>query len=255
MSRVGRSHLAFLLCTASLWLAICALPTRCLKAHDGLVLEASFTPTEERAFDRIQAALSQSTDVDLPERTLEQVKLFLEEKGIPATIDFPALETLGLGFDTIVFLRLDDVEIRSALRQMLKGLELTWIIRNELLVITTQEQAEADMRVRIYNVSNLLSKVELELDNGQTKTGFDLDSLIELIQVSIESDSWDVVGGPGTIVGVEFQGVPALVFSQTDETHEKVELFIRKLHELAGVETPTAKLQGIANSPDEKILP
>ena len=54
----------------------------------------------------------------------------------------PALEEIGVGTDEPVTINLHNVSLRSALRLMLKKLQLTYIIQDEVLMITTPEEAE-----------------------------------------------------------------------------------------------------------------
>ena len=54
----------------------------------------------------------------------------------------PALEEIGVGTDEPVTVNLHNISLRSALRLMLKNLQLTYIIQDEVLMITTPEEAE-----------------------------------------------------------------------------------------------------------------
>jgi general secretion pathway protein D len=58
----------------------------------------------------------------------------------------------------------------------------------------------------------------------------DFDSLIELITTTIDPDSWDDVGGPGSIA--EFATNLSLVISQTQEVHEKIDKLLAQLREI-----------------------
>lgn len=58
----------------------------------------------------------------------------------------------------------------------------------------------------------------------------DFDALIELVQTTIEPDSWDEVGGPGSIA--EFETNLSLVISQTQEVHEKIADLLQQLRRL-----------------------
>ncbi len=58
----------------------------------------------------------------------------------------------------------------------------------------------------------------------------DFDALIELITKTIEPDSWDEVGGQGTIA--EFETNLSLVISQTQEIHEKIADLLDQLRRL-----------------------
>ncbi len=58
----------------------------------------------------------------------------------------------------------------------------------------------------------------------------DFDTLIELIETTIEPDTWEEVGGPGAIDG--FPGNLSLVVSQTQDVHEKIRDLLEQLRRL-----------------------
>ena len=58
----------------------------------------------------------------------------------------------------------------------------------------------------------------------------DFDTLIDLITTTVDPDSWEEVGGPGTIA--EFPSNLSLVISQTQEIHEKVSDLLEQLRRL-----------------------
>ncbi|MEK6249185.1 MAG: hypothetical protein N2C12_13470, partial [Planctomycetales bacterium] len=64
---------------------------------------------------------------------------------------------------------------------------------------------------------------------GSSSTA-DFDSLINLITTTIEPDSWEDVGGPGTVA--PFETNLSLVVSQTQEVHEKIADLLRQLRRL-----------------------
>jgi len=51
---------------------------------------------------------------------------------------------------------LSGVSLRSALRLMLKDLDLTYVIRDEVLLITTPEEANAKLVTKVYPVADLV---------------------------------------------------------------------------------------------------
>jgi len=55
----------------------------------------------------------------------------------------------------------------------------------------------------------------------------DFDTLIQLITSSIAPESWDFVGGPGSING--FPDAISLVVLQTPEVHERIAILLRDL--------------------------
>ena len=61
-------------------------------------------------------------------------------------------------------------------------------------------------------------------------SGADFDSLINLITSTVEPDSWDDVGGPGTVQ--PFDGNLSLVVSNTQEVHEAIVNLLEQLRRL-----------------------
>jgi hypothetical protein len=186
-----------------------------------ITLEAS---SESRA--RIESQLGRETKVDYLDTPLKDVidDIALRH-GIPIIINVSALEDFGIGTDTPITISLDGVRLRSALKLMLRELELTFIIKDEVMQITTPEEAEANLYSRFYSVSILLPA-----------TG-DGDYLLKLIQKHVAPDSWDAVGGPGAITFV--QHLETLVVTQSEEV----------LHEIDILLASVAKLNGLSRQP------
>ena len=117
---------------------------------------------QKRSEARLKAALEDRTQLEFIEAPLEDVLSFLQDHhDIPIQIDVRALEDVGIGIDAPITRSLKGVSLRSALRLMLRDLELTYLIRDEVLMITTPEAAEHSyQQVRIYPVSDLVGKGE-----------------------------------------------------------------------------------------------
>jgi general secretion pathway protein D len=65
----------------------------------------------------------------------------------------------------------------------------------------------------------------------------DADSLIDLITTNVNPESWDEVGGPGSISA--YNGL--IVVTQTPEIHKKIERVLDMLREAAGLEVGGTK--------------
>ena len=61
---------------------------------------------------------------------------------------------------------------------------------------------------------------------------YEIDDLIDVITASVMPDSWDEVGGPGSIS--DFKGL--VTVSQTQDVHEQVENLLNMLHKASGLE-------------------
>src|SRR5690606_15950352 len=103
-------------------------------------LEAS---DSARAEAKIMAALDKTVTVfDFNETPLSDVAARLrEDYSIPVVLDFRGLEEATISTDVPITKRLSGISLRSALNLMLRDRGLAWIVTNEVLMITTQEEA------------------------------------------------------------------------------------------------------------------
>ena len=119
------------------------------------------------AEQRIESALRGrcgTNGMDFTDTPLEEVvNLLQEDYGIPIQIDRPALEAIGLDPNEPVTVNLHNISLRSALRLMLKKLQLTYIIQDEVLMITTPEEAESQLVVKVYPVADLVLPIDATL--------------------------------------------------------------------------------------------
>ncbi len=96
-----------------------------------------FTPTSER----ILAAVNDDTRLEFIETPLDQVMDFLgDQHDIPIQLDKPTLRSAGIGIDVPVTQDLKGITLHSALRFMLGQLGLTYVIRDDALMITTVKE-------------------------------------------------------------------------------------------------------------------
>jgi hypothetical protein len=157
-----------------------------------------------------------------------------QQFGVPIDLDTKKLEEAGVELDAPINKRLEAIPLEVILQHGLSDVELTFAIRNHVILITTPEEAESQLTTKIYPVRDLVFD---RVSEG------DYDSLIELITTTIAPQSWDEVGGPGSISG--FDNAASLVISQTDEVHRAIEPLLVKLRQIKG-------LQGI---PSEAVAP
>ena len=223
---------------------------------------------------------------------LAAVNLHLDEKG---------LEEEGVSSDTPVTIDLtQEISLKSALNLILEPKHLSYVIRDEVLKITSEQLRDGETYQRVYNVADLVTPIPNFVPNGRTglsgalseaynltggawggmggvngvgagylasqdgsqamgvidpkvlaqinelmptNTGAglgaggarsnsfgpggmgggaqaDFDTLIELITTTVKPQTWDEVGGPGSIS--EFPNNLSLVISQTQDVHEDI---------------------------------
>jgi len=234
--------------------------------------QASAKKSQQSAADRIESELSKETSIDVVEQPLRDVMLMLAEKhSIPIVLSQKKLDEASVPSDTPVTKTLRGIQLRSALKLILKDLELTYVIRDEVLQITTPEDAESQLVIRVYDCRDLLamqapagadkfvpraragqrgggpglrgglggpggkaadSAEEKDRERPVSEHDLRAERLMNIIMTSVKADSWDEVGGPGSIS--EYNGL--IVVTQTDEVHETVERVFDMLRQAAGLE-------------------
>ena len=115
---------------------------------------------------RIYKALNDDTELKFIDEPLENVVDILKQKhSIPIVIDLRALDDLGLTPDIPVTKNLESVSLRSGLRLLLQDLDLTYMIKDEVLQITTPDAAETNLVTKVYPVGDLVVPV-IQLGGG-----------------------------------------------------------------------------------------
>ena len=256
----------------------------------------------------IQQALKKKVDVQFTEEPLYAVLDNLAKlTGINIFLDPEGIAAHGIERETPVNLSLrKPVSLRSALNLILEPLELSYVIKDEVLRITSEMVRDGDVEPVVYYVADLVVPIPnfapsynvglpgaireahntaasgllggvtnlapfvvaptanglgdapqnasvlaqmgqsgmlpvagansasspLGLGPGGPGGGSlaDFDTLIELITTTVEPDTWEDLGGPGTLQG--FPTNLSLVVSQTQEIHEKVADLLAQLRRL-----------------------
>jgi hypothetical protein len=130
-------------------------------------MDLKATGEAERRIESALRAPLTSAGFDFTDAPLEEVVTFIQETyNIPVQLDTPALEEIGIGPDEPVNVSLHGVSLRSALRLLLKQLQLTYIVQDEVLMITTPEEAESQLVVKVYPVADLVLPIDATLLGG-----------------------------------------------------------------------------------------
>ena len=153
--------------------------------------------------------------MDFTETQLSDVVNYLKDyHHIEIQLDLKALEDASIGPETPVTRQLDHITLKSALRIMLGALDLTYIIKNEVLLITTPDKASNELTTKVYPVGDLTMPA-----TGRV-SGEDYSSLIEVITTSISPTTWDEVGGPASVKALRKSR--SLIIAQTEEAQEQI---------------------------------
>jgi hypothetical protein len=173
----------------------------------------------------IRDALDKLVSVDAKERPLsEAISDVANQIGVPVFIDRRKVAEEGISLDAPTTFHHQEMTARSALAILLKPRQLAWIVKNELLFITTSASVADSMVTRVYDVSDIATRFRDERGN----TLYDLTSLMNAITTTIEPDS-DWGNGPGVIMPYRSGGIVALTFPQAIKVHEAVARFLTEL--------------------------
>jgi hypothetical protein len=162
-----------------------------------------------------------STGFDWTDQPLTDVLTTIQDEyEIPIQLDKPALEEAGLATDSPVNTSLHNLSLRSALKLLLRPLNLTWVVENEVLLITTDEEAKKHVSTCVYNVHGLV-------DDSDPQS---MKALIEAIEDCVAPDTWTANGGKHADIMPLRPGL--LVVSQTPAIQEEVNGLLARIRKL-----------------------
>ncbi|HEX7376905.1 MAG TPA: hypothetical protein VF278_07320, partial [Pirellulales bacterium] len=235
--------------------------------------ETSARPLPSAEQSRILAALDQPTEFDFQQRSLAEAMNYFERKHqIEIHLDAKTPNDAGIGDDTPITEALRNISLRSALKLLLRPLNLTYFAGDGYLLITSKAATTPRMSFKVYPVEDLVAldspfrpaapmpgdgddaPIQREVlkfnqtgifggasataDRRRDEAG-DYASLIKVITETIAPTEWDVVGGPGSITGNG--NIQAIAVSQTDEVHEQIFAMLAALRRVRDAQLAAAK--------------
>src|SRR5262249_14371636 len=135
--------------------------TRCeklLNCREATHCRPSLSPISrgcrETARPSIEEKLKHRVAVSFKDAPLSQVIDDLREaNGINIAIDQRALVEDGISLETPVTLTLEQVSLKSALNLILKQASLTYVVKDEVIQVTTESHARGPLRTVTYQVA------------------------------------------------------------------------------------------------------
>jgi hypothetical protein len=126
----------------------------------------------------------------------------IDEAGVPA--DVPLTATFK------------DVALQDILTMVLKDVDLTYTVTDDVLLVTTPDFESYQLTWAIYPVGDLVI------------AGRSAEELIQMLTTTVAPESWDSLGGPGAICGI--RGVThALVITQSCDVHRQIAALLAQL--------------------------
>ncbi len=194
--------------------------------------QANGQPTADQADPHAQLRQRIALSLDgapLPQ-ALRQLAQQLETNIV---LDEESIRKAGIDMGTPVTIHVQVPERASAvLKLILQPFRLGYTVEGRSIRVTTPENVETTLYVRVYSVGDLLTPAVGETSRGKDqaaaanagplpqKPRHDFRSLISLITGTVEPPSWDGVGGPGRIE--PFEARSSLVITQTQPVHEQI---------------------------------
>ncbi|WP_372723598.1 hypothetical protein [Novipirellula sp.] len=161
---------------------------------------------------QLRRKLSEKTSIHVDAVPLSEFLHLLSEKtNTPMVLDTRAIEEIGLSPQQPIHVSLQNVSLRTVLKISLRQLDLTYMIKDEVIQITTPEHVENHLVTKVYALADPLK--------GKAP------KVIRAVTSTITPDTWEVLGGPSTIVAIE----SVLVVSTTEKTHEQIGDLLEKI--------------------------
>jgi len=126
----------------------------------------------------------------------------------PILVDPDSLKKADIDNETTaVNLNAKNLTLRTVLRHILSEYGLTYVVKDEVIQVVSQEKAKSMLTARVYPIGDLVRGLGLGTAYGPV-LGPAVDdfaamksvtSIIDMIQSTVDPDSWKVNGGLGTI--------------------------------------------------------
>ncbi len=184
---------------------------------------------------KIKQALDSATQVEFVETPLQDVIDYLKDcYHIEIQLDAKALKDVGVDPTTPITKNLKGISLWSALELMLRELKLTYVIQDEVLLITTPKEAASHLTTKVYPVADLVV-----CRNSKGESWDDYDTLSDAITATIQPATWDQNGGSGSIAGASLGKAKILIVSQSQDVHQQITDLLEQIRAVAA-ETPDA---------------
>lgn len=149
-------------------------------------------------------ALNSTLSINFDKTRLSLVIEHLQDKaGLTILVDGASLKdaSVDLYEDTVTF-KVSKVTVRTILKKILADRGLTYVIKEGMVQVVTQQKAREMMVVRAYPINDLVATNDPIFWGPILNRAFMLQNaqmIINMIQSSVEPSQWNINGGPGSI--------------------------------------------------------
>ncbi len=185
--------------------------------------------------ERIRAVLNERMEVDFNALSLSTIVKILRGKfDIPIFIDVKALEEENISEDQPITLERPPTKLCDILTQILRPLQLTYVVELEAITITTRRSSAN--KTKCYDLSFILP------DNSL------ISELLGSIETMVKSHEWQSVGGNSSMTTVGSM----LMINAPDDTHLELASLLRAISKQSPANLkPRVFLDAAINKPAE----
>lgn len=114
-------------------------------------------PAGDAAEKRIEQALRSPTALDFVGVPLVDAIAYLKDRhGVEIQIDGYALAEAGITTSVPITRQLKGISLRSALRLILRDFDLTYVVQDEVILITSRQRSSNYLKTKVYPVGDLV---------------------------------------------------------------------------------------------------
>jgi hypothetical protein len=179
---------------------------------------------------KVQKALDTTVTPQFKDSRLQDVADYLSTLiGLPIVLDKAALAELNLTYNSpVTFVLNEPVAARTALRAVLRSLGLTYVVQDGMVFVTNPTRARTYLTVKVYSVADIVVPIGNPFFpvGDPIEEAFIVQSVIDMIVSTIDPESWDIRGGPGTIR--YNAALRAIIVRQSQEVHTSVKASLYK---------------------------
>ncbi|QDU54209.1 glycosyltransferase family 1 protein [Aeoliella mucimassa] len=170
--------------------------------------------------------------LEFQDESLSEVLRYIrQEYKLEIRLDLDALDDLGLSPDDPVTIDQQRVTLRSALRHLLRQLDLTFLVENSgVLVVTSEDEALSQLKVIVYPTGDIIEP--MQVDDGQLASDaqgnpkLPIQVLQEIVVANCNVDGWLYNGHPGLI---RYAKPNLIIVSNTYEVHQQVQSLLQAI--------------------------
>lgn len=194
-------------------------------------------PAADQRVREILTAPLANEGMEFTETPLEEVvNLLRDEYKVEIQMDDAAFDDLGIDSNEPVTCSLRNMRLNGALDLLLKKLDLTYVIEDGVLVITTNEEAETKLVEAVYPIGDLRSKPRPFFGGASASAeAAGYDNIVGILTDLVATDTWNENGGGEA--SIRPLGRDLIIVTQTQRVHEEIARVLNTIR-LARVENP-----------------